>query len=76
MCHFETSWEEPGMEVAPLREGIAMMEEMIGDGLLKLEGKKLTVTEAGHPFVRNICMCLDARMIRNQPKTKIFSQTI
>ena len=53
-----------------------MMEEMIGDGLLKLEGKNSSVTDAGHPFVRNICMCLDARMIRNQPKTKIFSQTI
>ena len=52
------------------------MKELEKDGLIKIEDKQLTVAEKGKVFIRNICMCLDARMLRNKPTTAIFSQTI
>ncbi len=52
------------------------MKELENDGLVILTKNKLQVTQKGKMFVRNICMCFDARMLRNLPKTAIFSQTI
>ena len=76
MCHFETSWEDEKDQTPAFMEGLKMLDEMKEDGLVVVEGNKLTVPEKGQLFVRNICMCFDARMIRNKPETKIFSQTV
>ena len=76
MCHFETSWEKADQQTPAFLEGLKMLDEMKEDGLVEVEGKKLTVPEKGRLFVRNICMCFDARMIRNKPETQIFSQTV
>lgn len=74
MCHFETNWV--GLKAAlvdQIKRSLLPMEE---DGLLQLSGDGLVVTEKGKPFVRNICMCFDLRMLEKQPQTRIFSQTI
>jgi oxygen-independent coproporphyrinogen III oxidase len=76
MCHFETNWDQKEMQTESLFSGISLMDEMQEDGLIILGKNKLIVTEKGKPFVRNICMCLDARMLRKKPTTSIFSQTI
>ena len=76
MCHFKTSWKEESEQVESLYEGMELLKEMEKDGLLLIEPFQLTVTEAGKPFVRNICMAIDARLKRNQPSTRIFSSTI
>ena len=46
------------------------------DGLLQINGQSLEVTEAGKPFVRNICMAFDLRLKRNAPQRQLFSMTI
>ena len=46
------------------------------DGLIQFGANKLIVTEAGKPFVRNICMAFDLRLKRNAPNTQLFSMTI
>ena len=46
------------------------------DDLVVVEDNKLSVPEKGRLFVRNICMCFDAKMIRNKPETQLFSQTV
>lgn len=76
MCHFETSWAKPEMQFAQLDECLQKLEEMKTDGLLQLEGNKLVVPEPARPFVRNICMAFDLRLMRNAPETRIFSMTI
>ena len=74
MCHFETKWEGLNNDrVAQIKESLQPMEE---DGLLVLSEDRLQVTEIGKPFVRNICMCFDLRMLKKQPQTRIFSSTI
>ncbi len=74
MCHFETNWE--GLKAALVNQIKSSLLPMEEDGLLQLSEEGLAVTEKGKPFVRNICMCFDLRMLKKQPQTRIFSQTI
>jgi oxygen-independent coproporphyrinogen-3 oxidase len=76
MCHFETSWDDPEMKFAELDQCLQKLEQMKTDGLVQLEGSKLVVPERARPFVRNICMAFDLRLMRNAPDTRIFSMTI
>ena len=76
MCHFSTDWTDKNLQTPALTSGLIKMNELEEDGLVILIKNKLKVTEKGKKFVRNICMCLDARMLRNIPKTDIFSKTI
>ncbi len=46
------------------------------DELLKiLVISSIQVTDAGKPFVRNICMAFDLRLKRRVPENRIFSMT-
>ena len=76
MCHFSTEWTDEKAQTPALFSGLNKMKELENDGLVILTKNKLQVTQKGKMFVRNICMCFDARMLRNLPKTAIFSQTI
>lgn len=76
MCHFETKWDEDRLHFPELAEAMNKLAEMEKDGLVKLTKNGLTVPEKGRPYVRNICMAFDLRLIRNKPTTRIFSMTI
>jgi oxygen-independent coproporphyrinogen III oxidase len=52
------------------------LAEMINDGLVRLNGGELILTEAGRPFLRNACVALDERMRAAKPGTKVFSQAL
>jgi oxygen-independent coproporphyrinogen-3 oxidase len=54
----------------------AFLSSLIADGLVKLEGRDLSLTERGRPFLRNACMALDARLRANAPDAKVFSQAL
>ncbi|MFN4233532.1 MAG: oxygen-independent coproporphyrinogen III oxidase [Bacteroidia bacterium] len=76
MCRLKTSWEQEELQCDAVYNAIEKLHEMQQDGLLLLNNKALVVTEKGRPFIRNICMAFDARLHRNQPQTKLFSQTV
>lgn len=76
MCHFTTSWKDKALDFPELSSVLANLEEMREDGLLTIQDDTITVTEKGKPFVRNICMAFDLRLIRKAPETKLFSMTI
>jgi oxygen-independent coproporphyrinogen-3 oxidase len=76
MCQFSTSWVNDAMKFNEIENVLLNLEEMIEDGLVTNEGKSIVVTEKGKPFVRNICMAFDLRLIRKTPQTKLFSMTI
>ncbi|MDO5607685.1 MAG: oxygen-independent coproporphyrinogen III oxidase [Capnocytophaga sp.] len=78
MCHFSTSWESPSLQIdeSEMEEIRTQLSEMVNDKLIEFKGEQLIVTEAGRPFVRNICMAFDLRLKRNVPQTKIFSMTV
>lgn len=76
MCQLETSWAEPANWLPEMASLHDRLQEMEADGLLELSDTGLRVTEAGRPFVRNIAMAFDLRMLRHQPQTRIFSMTV
>ncbi len=76
MCHFETSWEDEKMQFPALADSLSRLKEMEADGLVIITKNGLKLPEKARPFVRNICMAFDLRLIKNQPKTRIFSMTI
>lgn len=76
MCHFETSWEDDSLKFDALEDCINRLDEMKKDGLLELTSNGLKVPVHARPFVRNICMAFDLRLIENKPATRLFSMTI
>lgn len=76
MCHFETSWEDDSMKFPELDDCIERLKEMEEDGLVIFKENGMVLPEKARPFVRNICMAFDLLLLRNQPKTRIFSMTI
>lgn len=76
MCRFGTEWQTEDRQCAALYEGLDRLPELEHDGLLHLLPGQLQVTEMGRPFLRNICMALDARYWRKQPEGMLFSQTV
>lgn len=76
MCHFETSWEKEEMKFPELQDCLEKLKEMEQDGLVEISENGLKLPEHARPFVRNVCMAFDLRLIRNKPATRIFSMTI
>ncbi len=76
MCHLETNWKEERLKFDELPEAIHRLKELEKDGLVKINQNGLTIPEKGRPFVRNICMTFDLKLIENKPTTKVFSSTI
>ncbi len=76
MCHYETEWKSADKQHVSVLEALPRLKEIEEDGLIELNDYSLTVTEKGKPFVRNICMAFDARLMRNRPSTQLFSMTI
>ncbi|MFN6943451.1 MAG: oxygen-independent coproporphyrinogen III oxidase [Cytophagaceae bacterium] len=75
MCNFQTSWDIEYVHPS-FAEGLKKVREFEKDGLVIITPQKLEVTEEGKPFIRNICMCFDARLWRKVPDTPVFSKSI
>ena len=52
------------------------LAELLGDGLVTFEGRRMQLTERGRPFLRNAAMALDMRLRRHKPETRTFSQAV
>jgi oxygen-independent coproporphyrinogen-3 oxidase len=76
MCTLETSWEHEEDQFEELPLVLEHLEEMELDGLIDTNTKKVSVTELGRPFVRNVCMAFDLLLHRKAPEKRIFSMTI
>jgi oxygen-independent coproporphyrinogen III oxidase len=74
MTRMETRWV--GENYTPFLESVAeRLAEFAADGLVELAAQHCRVTEAGRPFLRNICMAFDARLVRRSPDRPLFSST-
>ncbi len=75
MCNLETSWDAKN-SFHELENVMDILAEMKNDGLVNLSENKITITEKGRAFTRNVAMAFDLRMLRNKPDTRIFSMTV
>lgn len=76
MCRLETSWEDEALQFNDLDLVLDHLEEMKIDGLVDNKSDTLSVTEAGRPFIRNVCMAFDLLLHRKAPDKRVFSMTI
>jgi oxygen-independent coproporphyrinogen III oxidase len=76
MCRFETNWQYPQFQCESLYEGIERLAELERDGLVERFPLHLKVTPKGRPFIRNICLALDARYWRRKPEGELFSRVV
>ena len=60
MCHYSVDLGNLGLDIKDAVIDGATFNAMIEDQLVRVEGNRLTVTEAGRPFVRNLSSCLDS----------------
>ena len=75
-CELETSWTAESLNFAELPEVLIALKEIENDNLIIIENNKITITEEGRPFVRNICMAFDLHLKRKSPETNLFSMTV
>lgn len=75
MTRFKTSWDTPDASVSYLDSVTERLEPLERDELVKLTNKTCEVTDAGRPFLRNICMAFDACLARDTT-SQLFSRTI
>ena len=54
----------------------AYLAQLFTDGLVRLEGSDLVLTEAGKPFLRNAAVFFDQRLRTAAPHQRIFSSAI
>jgi oxygen-independent coproporphyrinogen III oxidase len=76
MCKFETSWEHTQEQCDAVYTALEKLVEMEKDKLVEIQPYHLKVKPAARPFIRNICMCFDARLWRNLPQAQIFSSIV
>ena len=76
MCHFETRFDKQDLQFPELNQSIERLKELEKDGLVHINNNSISIPEKGRPFVRNICMAFDLRLIRNKPTTQVFSSTV
>ncbi|OIV41570.1 oxygen-independent coproporphyrinogen III oxidase [Flavobacterium johnsoniae] len=75
-CELETSWNEDSLYFKELPHVLMSLKEIENDELIVIEEDKIKITEAGRPFVRNICMAFDLHLKRKSPETNLFSMTV
>jgi len=75
-CQLETSWNDSTLYFKEIEDVLENLKEIEKDGLIIIEKDKLKITEAGRPFVRNICMAFDLHLKRKSPETNLFSMTV
>lgn len=76
MCHFKTDWSADRLKFAELPATLERLKEMISDGLVILTETGIKLPEAAKPFLRNVCMAFDLRLVQKAPTTRVFSMTI
>lgn len=76
MCTMKTSWKLDEDYFEEIPEVLINLKETEKDGLITIFSDGLEVTEKGRPFIRNICMAFDLRLLRNKPETPLFSMTM
>ena len=76
MTRFETDWATAETYTPYLDTLADKLAEPLKDGLARLDRTRCEITQAGLPFLRNICMAFDARLARKADAAHQFSRTV
>jgi len=76
MCQFSTSiaeYKKYDLHYAIFKTKI---KPLLEDGIIEIINDQLNITEAGRPFVRNVCMTLDSYLDGQTDNSQRFSSTV
>lgn len=76
MCQFSTSiaeYKKYDLHYAIFKSKI---KPLIEDGIVEIINDQLIITDAGRPFVRNVCMTLDSYLNGQTDNSQRFSSTV
>lgn len=73
MCRFETTFTGTESIFSTIEESLF---ELIQDGMVSIEDKKVEITRLGLPLIRNVAMAFDIRLKERSPKSQLFSKTV
>jgi oxygen-independent coproporphyrinogen-3 oxidase len=76
MTRFETVWASDDAYTSSLGSVAERLQGPRVDGLVQVDGARCRVTDAGRPFLRNICMAFDERLARGSEAARQFSRTV
>ena len=76
ICKYRTSWTDAEWRAIGQSVNQELLDELEHDGLITRSKNKIFITQAGKPFVRNICMAFDAHLWENKDVQASFSKTI
>ena len=81
MCNFRVSGDEVTRKFGVsfreyFRPSLLALEELEGDGFVKVSEEGLQVTERGRLFVRNVCMAFDRYLQAHGKGKQVFSRTV
>ncbi|WP_116125425.1 oxygen-independent coproporphyrinogen III oxidase [Lewinella sp. IMCC34183] len=76
MCRGFTEWGGGAQRCPAIDRAILHWNAMALDGLVRRAPYRVEVTEAGAPFLRNVCLPLDDYYWQRQPDGQVFSQAI
>ena len=76
MCKGETQWVDKDLNSLKFNETLYRLEELKADNLVEIKQNKLSVTELGKAFLRNICLCFDSKYWAKVSNKTIFSSAV
>ena len=76
MCRFETEWQVEQEQFTGMADTLERLREMENDGLAVVTPFKIKITKKGKAFLRNICLCFDARYWKKKPEKGVFSTSV
>lgn len=76
MCMNQTVLDESRLAPEFLHAAYKKLHALAQDSLVVLDGSKITVTDKGRSFIRNIAAAIDAQLWRRQMSTPAFSKAI
>lgn len=75
MCSYETDFGDTLCSIGIFNRLEHRLTELLADGLITVQGRKVRVTEQGRLFLRNICLAFDNRYHSIKKDTNTFSTT-
>lgn len=75
MCRFETLWNDKERLDLGMAYDLELLDTLKEDGLIIRDNYGIKVSDAGKPYIRNICMALDKKLLSSTQKIQ-FSQTV
>ncbi len=76
MCKFKTDWKDEKSVCDSVYRAKELLSEMEKDKLIEFGEKEIKIKRNGRPFLRNVCMVFDARLLDNKPKSQLFSSVV